>query len=291
MKKFFLFFFLTLVLPLGAEVVSSVSFNPSRMGKYDVLKVSGGANLLGGLQTVNMNISKSVTLDAGQVSSGKAAVSMETVTGNTGEINMSDTIFQGSIGTLKSYNPAESFNGSTVPTVTVGGGTGAFTSGFISDLTNAASLRVSAGTLQGADVSVTGEKSLLVDISGASAPVKGFKLGGNVIPPFPSGITCNSLAWSTKEGTSVLALTDCSGTPTTGDGTEGEACTQRLDETKGEDISSGATQAECESELSTYGTKGILNGSCSESEEESFICQEVSNGVWGIYRLVCTCDY
>jgi len=44
------------VVPVSAETVSSVSFNPSRLGNYQVLRVSGAATLRGGLQTTDLEI-------------------------------------------------------------------------------------------------------------------------------------------------------------------------------------------------------------------------------------------
>lgn len=50
MKKISLFILLGLAMPLAAETVSAVSYNPSRMGDYDYLRVSRKATLRGGLQ-------------------------------------------------------------------------------------------------------------------------------------------------------------------------------------------------------------------------------------------------
>lgn len=50
MKKFCVLFLLVCTLPAGAELISEVTYNPSRLGKYRVLKVAEEATLPGGLQ-------------------------------------------------------------------------------------------------------------------------------------------------------------------------------------------------------------------------------------------------
>ena len=50
MKKFCVLFLLVCTLPAGAELISEVTYNPSRLGKYRVLKVAEEATLPGGLR-------------------------------------------------------------------------------------------------------------------------------------------------------------------------------------------------------------------------------------------------
>jgi len=50
MKKFLALVLLGFSLPAGAETVSAVSFNPTRLGDFEYLKVSKQINLLGGLE-------------------------------------------------------------------------------------------------------------------------------------------------------------------------------------------------------------------------------------------------
>ncbi len=50
MKKFCVLLLLGCALPASAELVSEVTYNPSRLGMYEVLKVASNANLAGGLE-------------------------------------------------------------------------------------------------------------------------------------------------------------------------------------------------------------------------------------------------
>lgn len=76
MKKLFVLAALLCALPAGAELVSEVSFNPSRLGKYEFLKVSGPTRLDGGLQIEQdgaLRLSSAGTIDWVFVSSGTAS--------------------------------------------------------------------------------------------------------------------------------------------------------------------------------------------------------------------------
>ena len=56
MKKLYLLLLLGVCMPAAAEMVSTISYNPSRLGQYSSLKVSKDAAFLGGLY-VNGNFS------------------------------------------------------------------------------------------------------------------------------------------------------------------------------------------------------------------------------------------
>ncbi|MBR4592448.1 MAG: hypothetical protein IKO35_04490, partial [Elusimicrobiaceae bacterium] len=65
MKKFCVFLLFVLSLPVSAEIVSSVSFNPSRLGNYTHLKISGEANFRGGLEVQGTDPSSADPLQRG----------------------------------------------------------------------------------------------------------------------------------------------------------------------------------------------------------------------------------
>ena len=77
---------------VGAENVSSVSFNPARLGNYEHLKVSGRASFPGGLQSDDLNLGSSLTgnfspdeSEIRLVSPDTTPISANSVFGNKGE--------------------------------------------------------------------------------------------------------------------------------------------------------------------------------------------------------------
>lgn len=62
MKKILVLFALALCMPAAAEVVSTVSFNPARMGEYNFLKISKDASFKGGLETPTLNVNPGGTV-------------------------------------------------------------------------------------------------------------------------------------------------------------------------------------------------------------------------------------
>ena len=95
--KHILLFCLSLFLsvPSFAEIISSVSFNPSRMGEYTYLKITDKANLKGGLNATTMNINSGGTVTMTTDNSARI-YDVPTVTGASGSaINMPNTAFHG----------------------------------------------------------------------------------------------------------------------------------------------------------------------------------------------------
>ena len=153
MKKF-IFGLLLMVcsFPTLAEVVSSVSFNPSRMGEYTYLKVTDKANLKGGLDTPVLNIQSGGTVSM-QTDSSSRLYEIPTVKGETNSrIDMPNTAFHGN--TANTYSSYES-KSSTTPTglladVNVKGGTQTYKKdSYIQTLRAVNILKQKATTLKG----------------------------------------------------------------------------------------------------------------------------------------------
>lgn len=60
MKKILLLCFIFCAMPVLAETISAVTFNPNRLGAYQYLKVARSAKLYGGLQTPELIVNKNV---------------------------------------------------------------------------------------------------------------------------------------------------------------------------------------------------------------------------------------
>ena len=66
MKKLWVLLLLGLSFPAGAEIVSTISYNPARMGQYDYLKVSKDAVFKGGFNGLEVGIFSRQCVDAGR---------------------------------------------------------------------------------------------------------------------------------------------------------------------------------------------------------------------------------
>ncbi len=96
MKKLFILFVLGLSVPAAAEVVSTVSFNPSRMGSYQNLKISRDANFKGGLKatTLNVNTGGTVQMRWDGANTTEKYYYVPNITGGTGTaVDMPATTF------------------------------------------------------------------------------------------------------------------------------------------------------------------------------------------------------
>ena len=179
----------------AAEIIESLSFNPSRLGRYETLKVSDKLVSKGGINAQALTIQ-----------------SMGTVTiDNDGDYQILEADVQGAVDM-----PETLFEGGTV----YSSGTAAFvdrTSGAYSNIrqidTQADLLRLRANVLRVGTMSIEGGEAQDYD----DAAVSGFTLGNNKIPK-PSR-TCSGLSWITrtaeqngkKYNYQVLGYTNCLG--------------------------------------------------------------------------------
>ena len=227
MKKLFsLLLILTgVTVLLQAETVSSVSFNPSRMGEYTYLKVADKANLKGGLNATTLNISSGGTVSMTTDSSSRV-YQIDTVTGEANSsIDMPNTAFHGNTAnTYSSYDASSSSVPSgLLPTVKVLGGTQQYNNdSYLATVDAVNMLKQRAGTLKGGTLTIGGNESNGVTLYGGDSTL-GFHLAGNDIP-VPTAAHTNTgkelsnctLAWEKRKTNDspakevwVLALTGC----------------------------------------------------------------------------------
>ena len=229
-KRLVVLFLITLFAAVNApaEIISAVSYNPSRMGDYVYLKVADKANLKGGIEANTMTVRSGGTVSA---SSPNLNYNVPAVVGESGSsLDMPNTAIHGAAA--NTYTNYQAVNTGT-PTallnnVYVNGGTTTVKSdSYISTLDAVNRLKQKAATLRANKLSVSGsEDASLYD----DATTDGFTLSGNDIPqPTSSHVNTGAalsnctLKWeervtSNNQKVKLLALTNCGGTtPSTGD--------------------------------------------------------------------------
>ena len=222
MKKLLIAGALFLACPLAAEMISAVSYNPSRMGDYVYLKVADKANLKGGIEANTMTVRSGGTVSA---SSPNLNYNVPAVVGASGSaLDMPNTAIHGAAA--NTYTNYQAVNTGT-PTallnnVYVNGGTTTVKSdSYISTLDAVNRLKQKAATLRANKLSVSGsEDASLYD----EATTDGFTLSGNDIPqPTSSHVNTGAalsnctLKWeervtSNNQKVKLLALANCNGT-------------------------------------------------------------------------------
>ncbi|MGN0023988.1 MAG: hypothetical protein ACI351_00970 [Candidatus Avelusimicrobium sp.] len=121
MKKLWVLLLLGLSFPAGAEIVSTISYNPARMGQYDYLKVSKEAVFKGGLEvSTDLNVNSSGTVEMEwDASNANKIYNVPTVTGGANTaVDMPNTTFRGGAA-LTSNASAYNAANTTVPTTTL----------------------------------------------------------------------------------------------------------------------------------------------------------------------------
>ncbi|WP_428040040.1 hypothetical protein [Candidatus Avelusimicrobium fimicolum] len=230
-KRLVVLFLITLFAAVNApaEIISAVSYNPSRMGDYVYLKVADKANLKGGIEANTMTVRSGGTVSA---SSPNLNYNVPAVVGESGSaLDMPNTAIHGAAA--NTYDNYQAVNTGT-PTallnnVYVNGGTTTVKSdSYISTLDAVNRLKQKAATLRANKLSVSGsEDASLYD----EATTDGFTLSGNDIPqPTSSHVNTGArlsnctLKWeerttSDNKKVKLLALANCNGSsaPETGD--------------------------------------------------------------------------
>ena len=204
MKKLSFFIMLLCAVTCYGEIVSEVSFNPSRMGDYNYLKVANKATLVGGLETDYLNIRSggTVTLKNSTSTSATFKVDNQIIGEADTEINYPNAAFVVNDGNGMVY---------------ADGGEGKFVSGEIEDrILSKNNLKQKAGALTGGSVTITGGTTgELYD----GESINGFWLDGNLIPTPTSLKNKNcEMVWETRRPASssgtasdvkLLALANC----------------------------------------------------------------------------------
>jgi len=101
-KLFWLGVLACAALPVAAESVSAVSFNPSRLGNYEYLKVSGSAKLPGGLKTPRLDVNSKGTVT---IQSPGTTFVVNSITGAGSNLNFPNAVIYGSGTAPASYTP------------------------------------------------------------------------------------------------------------------------------------------------------------------------------------------
>ena len=234
-KLFYVFVLLTGSVSLyAAETVSSVSFNPSRMGDYTYLKVANKATLKGGLKTPEMNISVGGTISAeySPNDSSRVYVINQLMGNPTSAIDMEQAVFHGNIAAQYTGYKSESslLPAGLLPLVTIYGGNQTYLNdSYIQTLDAVNMLRQRAGELKSTALSVLGSGGGTASLYNGGSTY-GLHLAGNDIPE-PTGSHTNTgkdlsnctLVWEKRKTSTtpakevwLLALKNCSasGTPT-----------------------------------------------------------------------------
>lgn len=230
MKKLFYVCFLLLgsVSLYAAETISSVSFNPSRMGEYTYLKVADKATLKGGLKTPQLNVSVGGTVSVYPDTSSRV-YGINQVNGQVHTaIEMENTVFHGN--NVNQYAGYKSETNSTpsglLNTMSIYGGDQEYTQdSYIRTLDAVNILRQRVGTLKSGRLSIGGDNGRAVSLYEGDSTY-GFYLAGNDIPEPTSAHTNTgqdlnncTLAWEKRttstnppEEVWLLALKDCNAT-------------------------------------------------------------------------------
>ena len=235
-KRLVVMFLITLFAAVNApaEIISAVSYNPSRMGDYVYLKVADKANLKGGIEANTMTVRSGGTVSA---SSPNLNYNVPAVVGASGSaLDMPNTAIHGAAA--NTYDNYQAVNTGTpnalLNNVYVNGGTTTVKSdSYISTLDAVNRLKQKAATLRANKLSVSGsEDASLYD----DATTDGFTLSGNDIPqPTSSHVNTGAalsnctLKWeervtSNNQKVKLLALANCNGS-SDGDFSGSEKCT------------------------------------------------------------------
>ena len=232
MKRIYLLLILSLCAGISsAEVVSAITFNPSRLGTYTHLRAANSAVLAGGLETETMNVSVSSagTVSVTTPSSDNIYVATKVhpvENASLVTVNMPNTVFYGngaSVGGLGS-----------IPTVAIAGGDQTYKNkSYVYLLDAASSLIQQVNTLKvkGGALTINGNGGAANNLySGKNS--HGFYLAGNDIPEpvaaYTNGagdLTGCKWAWVDRQGAKVLALADCSNSGESSSTTSVKKCT------------------------------------------------------------------
>ena len=316
-KRLVVLFLITLFAAVNApaEIISAVSYNPSRMGDYVYLKVADKANLKGGIEANTMTVRSGGTVSA---SSPNLNYNVPAVVGESGSaLDMPNTAIHGSAA--NTYDNYQAVNTGT-PTALLnkvyvnGGTTTVKRDSYISTLDAVNRLKQKAATLRANKLSVSGsEDASLYD----DATTDGFTLSGNDIPqPTSSHVNTGAalsnctLKWeervtSNNQKVKLLALTNCNGS-TTPSTPETDPCEDNIYKVN--------HKSECCSYLSSKGDTDCwlpLSWTCEEDglssqwegdycgNYESYSCSSESAVMFcsvaqadnTVIRKTCTCDY
>ena len=206
MKKLYLLLLLGLCMPAAAEMVSTISYNPSRLGQYSSLKIANSAAFLGGLYTDLLQLNGDTTM----INKTLGNFYFGEILGTQNMIDMREVVFHNSSNwssATDASNSSFSAFGSLNPTIK--GGEATFEAdSFIKKLTGE-NLLLKVNRLNTSDtLEIAGAGGAELSV-GSSQNTKGFYLAGNDIPAI-SADTVVDYDGATQSGKTVnLADTNC----------------------------------------------------------------------------------
>lgn len=213
MKRIYLLLILSLCAGISsAEVVSAITFNPSRLGTYTYLRAANSAVLAGGLETETMNVSSAGTVSVTTPSPDNIYVATEVRSVEDASVNMPNTTFYGNGEPVGD----ELLKLSSITTVAIAGGTQTYQKkSYVHLLDAASSLIQQVNTLKGGALTISGNAKDGRNLYYGTHS-NGFYLAGNDIPEpvaaYTNGagdLTGCKWAWVDRQGAKVLALDDC----------------------------------------------------------------------------------
>ena len=291
MKRIYLLLILSLCAGISsAEVVSAITFNPSRLGTYTHLRAANSAVLAGGLETETMNVSSAGTVSVTTPSSDNIYVATKVrpvENASLVAVNMPDTVFYG--------NGASVGGRSSITTVAIAGGDQTYkNTSYVYLLDDAASRLIQrVNTLKGGALTINGNGGAANNLySGKNS--HGFYLAGNDIPEpvaaYTNGagdLTGCKWAWVDRQGAKVLALDDCSNGGESSSTTSVKKCTWVSDEAALFDNALSYPNA-------TLVDSNPTGTVCLSSQEGKIVFTKVGNidsaGHYTIFGpIVCTC--
>ena len=195
---------------LSAEVIESVSFNPSRFGQYERLTVSEEADLKGGLSTTNLNVMSAgaVSMTVSKPLADKTAFYVPTVDAIEGNgVSLTNACFSGSGADCRNYDASSATLPNTTDqplVISSQSGEGSFErDSFMNRVTTLTDmLQVKAQEIRLNQLTVYGKENQNPYTYSGSG-LKGVKLGGNDIPAPVRGYT------SEKDGVTSKTLSNC----------------------------------------------------------------------------------
>ena len=237
MKRIYLLLILSLCAGISsAEVVSAITFNPSRLGTYTHLRAANSAVLAGGLETETMNVSSVGTVSVTTPSSDNIYVATKVRPVENASlviVNMPDTVFYGNGASVGEY--------SSITTVEIKGGDQRYKNTSYVYLLDAASKLIqrvnTLYTKKEGELTISGNAKDGQDLFSPGTHSNGFYLAGNDIPEpvaaYTNGagdLTGCKWAWVDRQGAKVLALDDCSNGGESSSTTSVKKCTWVSDE-------------------------------------------------------------
>lgn len=234
-KLFSICLFFCMTASVSAEVISTISYNPSRMGEYTYLKISDRASFKGGLATPVLNINSSGTVS---MESDTNLRIDDLIESSGASINMPNTVFHGNASvSYASYDAEDESLPSTglLPQVQVKGGEQNYKQdSYINTLEAVNILKQKVALLKSSTTNILGNKGASVTLYEGDTTT-GFLLDGKDIPE-PTAMHTNTgkdlssceLVWEKRKTSDtatkavyLLALQDCSSSaPTTEDESE-----------------------------------------------------------------------